>query len=521
MSDRLGEPPIGYGAPLRGDVEEGAGRDGPGRWGRLRRRIALILLVALVFVVFLAPYMIVNVPVGSGGVLWRRFGGTELRFSIPSGVTIKWPWDIVYIYDLRLQARNVDIVAITSDGLNISISITYRWFLNQKFLPHLNSVLGPSYAETLLLPEVNAATRREFAMFAVRDYYGPTRENMMQRVYRAVVDPGVRNYICSQQDVAVENANGNWQDCLIILTDVLVRDVALPPRIVAAIQSKIEQEQLVQEMQYRVEREHFESDRKYIEAEGIRKFQETVQSGISENYLKWRGIEATVLLATSPNAKTVVVGGNNGLPLILNTGDSATPSPPPQQQTQGQAPGLGLGAIGAVGARHSAAATADYNRPAPSAALSGSLDVSRPDLGQRPPGGSGAILPQGAWSSDLSAYTRAYENGLLPQSIAPLVRQEATDAALATGRPVPAAPPPTGQQGGPPQLRPGAVLPGAVPPGTPSLTSGERPDPVVQPHAAQLVNSPLGLGGARDLFATWAAWFSPKEPPPAGQGRAP
>jgi hypothetical protein len=66
-----------------------------------------------------------------------------------------------------------------------------------------------------------------------------------------------------------------------------------------------------------------ESMRKEIEADGIARFQQKVQAGISPNYLKWRGIEATLSLATSENAKTVIIGGKDGMPLILNT-DEAT-----------------------------------------------------------------------------------------------------------------------------------------------------------------------------------------------------
>jgi hypothetical protein len=70
-----------------------------------------------------------------------------------------------------------------------------------------------------------------------------------------------------------------------------------------------------------------ESMRKEIEADGIARFQQKVQAGISPNYLKWRGIEATLSLATSENAKTVIIGGKDGLPLILNT-DEATATRP-------------------------------------------------------------------------------------------------------------------------------------------------------------------------------------------------
>ncbi len=124
------------------------------------------------------------------------------------------------------------------------------------------------------------------------------------------------------------------------MSDVLVRDIVLPPRIVAAIQSKVEQEQLVKEMRFRVEREQFESERKVVEAKGIKQFQEIVQAGISEPYLKWRGIEATVMLATSPNAKTVVIGGHGGLPLILTPrrGDAASPHPQLRRPARRRAP---------------------------------------------------------------------------------------------------------------------------------------------------------------------------------------
>jgi hypothetical protein len=83
----------------------------------------------------------------------------------------------------------------------------------------------------------------------------------------------------------------------------------------------------VEEYKFRVEREKRESERKKIEAEGIRDFQQTVSQGISESYLRWRGIEATLQLSQSTNAKVVVIGsGKDGLPIIL--GNVNTPALP-------------------------------------------------------------------------------------------------------------------------------------------------------------------------------------------------
>ena len=109
-----------------------------------------------------------------------------------------------------------------------------------------------------------------------------------------------------------------------MLYDTLVQGIELPPSVVAAINRKLEQYYLVGEYGFRVEREQKESERKVIEANGIAEFQKIVSQGISDSYLRWRGIEATLELSQSKNAKVVVIGsGRDGLPIILGNVDSA------------------------------------------------------------------------------------------------------------------------------------------------------------------------------------------------------
>ena len=110
-----------------------------------------------------------------------------------------------------------------------------------------------------------------------------------------------------------------------ILYDILVTGIELPAAIVTAINRKTEQYYIAEEYKFRVEREKRESERKKIEAEGIRDFQQTVSQGISESYLRWRGIEATLQLSQSTNSKVVLIGsGKDGLPIILGN----APLPP-------------------------------------------------------------------------------------------------------------------------------------------------------------------------------------------------
>jgi regulator of protease activity HflC (stomatin/prohibitin superfamily) len=89
--------------------------------------------------------------------------------------------------------------------------------------------------------------------------------------------------------------------------------------VVEAINSKLAADQDAQRMRFVLEKEKQEAERKRIEAQGIQDFQKIVSQGLSEQLLRWKGIEATRVLAESPNAKVVVVGGKDGLPLILNT----------------------------------------------------------------------------------------------------------------------------------------------------------------------------------------------------------
>jgi hypothetical protein len=112
------------------------------------------------------------------------------------------------------------------------------------------------------------------------------------------------------------------------LIDTLILGIELPPSIVIAINRKLEQYYIAQEYTFRVEREIKESQRKKIEAEGIREFQQIVSQGISDSYLRWRGIEATLQLSQSTNSKVVIIGGGkDGVPIILGNVDAPPPAP--------------------------------------------------------------------------------------------------------------------------------------------------------------------------------------------------
>jgi regulator of protease activity HflC (stomatin/prohibitin superfamily) len=217
------------------------------------------------------------------------------------------------------------------EGLQITVRSSFRWQLNRATLARLHKEIGPNYLNVLLVPEIGSVVRERMSQYNTEELFSSRRTEIQAEILRAVVaeSPGQ----ASNRIGGIVDAREGFvtmSEDFVTLTDVLLKDVTLPFRVRSAVERKLEQAQITQEYSFRIEREKLESQRKQIEAQGIQAFQQTVQAGISENYLKWRGIEATLQLAQSPNSKVVIVGGgSNGLPLILNTEDTVkAPSAP-------------------------------------------------------------------------------------------------------------------------------------------------------------------------------------------------
>jgi hypothetical protein len=112
------------------------------------------------------------------------------------------------------------------------------------------------------------------------------------------------------------------------LDEIFLRDVELPDSLQKSMVEKNQQQQMMLEYDYRIEREEKEKKRKKIEAEGIRQFQDIVKDGITDRYLMWKGIDATLQLSQSPNAKVIVIGaGKTGLPILLGNLDAVIAPP--------------------------------------------------------------------------------------------------------------------------------------------------------------------------------------------------
>src|SRR6266576_2136783 len=303
----------------------------PSRWRRFLEShlpsVVIYLMVATLVAVVLYPHMVITVPSGEVGVLWKRFGGGTVldpRKLKNEGFNLILPWNRVFLYDLRLQSFTESYNAISSDGVSLTASVNVRFRLQRDSVPVLHQAIGPNYKQVLVQPGIGSLTREVMAQYTAEQVYSTARQEIQDKI-RNLAEARLSEKMMEHEGEE-ESYRVSMKDT-IILYDILVAGIELPAAIVAAINRKTEQFYIAEEYKFRVEREKRESERKKIEGEGIRDFQQTVSQGISESYLRWRGIEATLQLSQSTNSKVVIIGsGKDGLPIILGNVD--TPAPP-------------------------------------------------------------------------------------------------------------------------------------------------------------------------------------------------
>src|ERR1700757_654108 len=304
----------------------------PPRWQRFIERylpmVVVYLMVATLVAIVLYPHMVVTVPSGQVGVLWKRFGGGTVldpRKLKNEGFNLILPWNQVFLYDLRLQSFTEPYNAISSDGVSLTATVIVRFRLQRDAVPVLHQAIGPNYEQVLVQPGIGSLTRQVIAEYTAEQVYSTARQEIQDKIRRVVEERLSQKMMEHAGEEGEESYRVSMSDTF-ILYDILVTGIELPAAIVAAINRKTEQYYIAEEYKFRVEREKRESERKRIEAEGIRDFQQTVSQGISESYLRWRGIETTLQLSQSTNAKTVIIGnGKDGLPIILGNGDASAP----------------------------------------------------------------------------------------------------------------------------------------------------------------------------------------------------
>jgi regulator of protease activity HflC (stomatin/prohibitin superfamily) len=286
----------------------------------VRRNMVPLVVGGLLFTfmcVYLADQVFIFIGPGEAGVLFHRLTyGTELDTIYGEGMHIIWPWNKMYIYNMRVQAVTEGVEALSSNGLTIKVTVSMRYYPEYKFLPLLHQKVGPEYPVKIVEPEVITGVREVIGKYRPEDLYTLKTSDI--------------------SDAIIFSVARRVSDKFIVLDTVNVTNIRLPELVTTAIEKKLQQEQISQEYEFRIKSQKQEAERVSYEADGIAAYNNTVNATLTPELLRFKGIDATLELAKSPNSKVIVIGsGKDGLPLILNPDSvpASIPAPAPRAAT--------------------------------------------------------------------------------------------------------------------------------------------------------------------------------------------
>lgn len=276
--------------PARGRIIDGGGAGGRGLLRLIGLGIAAFLLVILFF------SSVARVGTGHVGVV--TYFSKVTGETLSEGIHLINPLKTNNEMSIQTQTIKESASVPSSEGLMMSLDTSLIYHLNPDRAADVFQKIGSDYENVVVEPTLRSAIREATASHTANALYTGEREMVAKQIYDQVSTE------LNKRGLTVEN--------------VLLRDIQLPATLKAAIESKQQAEQESLAMNFRLQKETQEAQRKRIEAAGVRDFQQIVAQGITPSLLEWKGIEATENLAKSPNSKVVVIGNNkNGLPLIL------------------------------------------------------------------------------------------------------------------------------------------------------------------------------------------------------------
>ena len=267
-------------------------------------RIAGLLLLLIGIVIS----CIVQVDAGQVGVM-KLFGKVQ-NDVLPSGLHFINPLLEVEKMDIKTQNYTMSgvhdegvkqgddaIRVLTSDGLEVTIDLTVLYKLLPSDAPKIVRETGLDYTDKIVRPLTRTKIRDNAVYYEAISLISNKRDEFQQRIFRTIDD--------------------DFKKRGLVLEQLLVRNITLPQSVKTTIEQKISAEQEAQKMQFVLQKERQEAERKRVEAQGIADYQRIISLSLTDRQLQYEQIKAMKELAASPNAKMVILG-KNSMPLILD-----------------------------------------------------------------------------------------------------------------------------------------------------------------------------------------------------------
>ena len=202
------------------------------------------------------------------------------------------------IHDEGAQTGDDAIRVLTSDGLEVTIDLTVLYKLLPSEAPQLLRETGDDYTNKIVRPVTRTKIRDNSVYYEAIALYSTKRDEFQQRIF-----------------TSIEN---DFKKRGLILEQLLVRNITLPQSVKTSIEQKISAEQDAQKMEFVLQKEKQEAERKRVEAQGIADYQRIINIGLTDQQIQYEQIKAYLELAKSDNAKVIIMGKGNA-PIILDS----------------------------------------------------------------------------------------------------------------------------------------------------------------------------------------------------------
>ncbi|MEP0984995.1 prohibitin family protein [Ekhidna sp.] len=269
-----------------------------------RKYLPFIIVGIIAFVVLLSAFnrIFYRIEASERAVLFRSLSGTlEKDNIIGPGWNVKAPWNDIYVYEVSESKIEETMDVLDKNGLSISVDVTVRFHPKYDAIGTIQENFRGDYIQRLVIPEARSTVRQVMGRYTAEEIYSTKRPEVEAAI--------------KEETRMVLGSPGNEVE----MKSLLIRSIKLPEQIKTAIENKLKQEQEALAYEFRLDREKSEAERKRIAAEGEAAANKIINSSLTDELLKMRGIEATMNIANSPNSKVIVIGGaDGGLPLILN-----------------------------------------------------------------------------------------------------------------------------------------------------------------------------------------------------------
>lgn len=274
------------------------------RFGGIINRVGIIVLV-----IGLALSMFKQIGAGEVGV--QTLFGKVQDGVLGSGLHIINPLVEVTNFETRTQNYTMSGVAsegqkegddairvLSADGLEVTIDLSVLYNVNPSKAPYILQNIGVNYEDKIVRPITRTAIRDNAVNYQAVDLYSTKRAEFQARINQTITKSFAKN------GLEVQN--------------VLIRNISLPASVKASIESKIQAEQEAQKMQFVLQKERQEADRKRVEAQGIADYQKIISQSLSDRQLQYESIKAQKEIALSQNAKVIIIGNGKGNPIMLS-----------------------------------------------------------------------------------------------------------------------------------------------------------------------------------------------------------